>query len=159
MKQHGIIAAIVIFALIIAGMFIFAFLKKSEIAQAPVETPVVPPLTTPYDSITRIDAKHFYENGKHTVAGEIMLPTMCDLLQWESVVRESMPESVTIEFSVINNAESCAQAVAAQRFLAPFDASEGAIIDATLNGRRVELNLIPAAPGERPEDFDIYLKG
>jgi hypothetical protein len=140
-------------------MFVFAFLKKSEIAQAPAETPVLTPVTTPYDSITRIDAKHFYENGKHVVAGEIMLPTMCDLLNWEAQVRESMPEGVTIAFTVVNNAENCAQATLAQRFLVPFDASEGAVIDATVNGRNVELNLIPAAPGEKPEDFELFLKG
>jgi hypothetical protein len=160
MKQHGIIAAIVIFGLIIAGMFIFAFLKRSEIAQAPTETPPPSvPTPTPYDSITRIDAKHFYENGEHTVAGEIMLPTACDLLNWESFVAESMPEQVTVAFAVTNNAEMCAQATTPVRFVESFTASEGARIKATFNGRAVELNLIPAAPGEKPEDFELYLKG
>ncbi len=159
MKQHGIIAAIVIFALIIAGMFIFAFLKKSEIAQAPTDTAPLTTVTTPYDNITRIDAKHFFDNGKHVVVGEIMLPTMCDLLEWDVLIRESMPEGVTIGFSVLNNAETCAQSVAAQRFVVTFEASEGAMIDASLNERRVELNLIPAAPGEKPEDFELFLKG
>lgn len=141
-------------------MFIFAFLKKSEIAQAPAEIEKQDmPITTPYDSITRIDAKHFYDTGEHVIAGEILLPTMCDLLQWEPVVRESMPEGVTVEFTVLNNAENCAQAVVAQRFLVPFRASESAMIGASLNGRIIELNLIPAAPGEKPEDYELFLKG
>jgi hypothetical protein len=160
MKQHGIIVAIVIFALIIIGMFTFAFLKRSELSDVPQVTPPVEQTpTTPYDSITRIDAKHFFENGTHTIAGELLLPTMCDLLNWESIVRESMPEQVTVAFTVVNSAEMCAQAVAPQRFLVTWNASEGATIDATLNSRRVELNLIPAAPGERPDDFELFIKG
>lgn len=159
MKNHGIIAAIILFALIIIGMFIFAFLKKSELRTAPVvETPIVQK-TTPYDNITRVDAKHYDIDGVHTIAGEILMPTQCDLLNWESLVGESMPEQVTIEFTVINNADTCPLVVTPARFSVPFTASSAAVIRATLNGRSVELNLIPAAVGEKPEDFELYLKG
>ncbi len=160
MKRQGIIAAIVIFALIIAGMFIFAFLKKAELEKVPENT-VTPaqPTTTPYDKITRIDAKHFFIDGKHTIAGEIMLPTTCDLLNWDTAVRESIPEGVTIDFTVINNDKTCGQATAPQRFLVTFEASSGALIDATLNGRKIDINLIPASPGEKPEDFELFIKG
>jgi hypothetical protein len=160
MKQHGIIVAIVIFGLIIAGMFVFAFLKRSELTQEPSSvTPVVTETKTPYDGITRIDAKHFFIDGVHTIAGEVMLPSTCDLINWDTIVRESMPEGVTLAFTVINNAESCTEATVPQRFLVTFTASENATIDATLNGRTIELNLIPALPGEKPEDFELYLKG
>ncbi len=160
MKRHGIIAAIVIFVLIIAGMFVFAFLKKSELEKIPEDTTTeVRPTTTPYDSITRVDAKHFFIDGTHTVAGELMLPTTCDLLNWDSVIRETMPESITIDFTVINNDKSCEEATAPQKFLVSFDASDTATIDARLNGRKVELNLIPALPGEKPEDFELFIKG
>jgi hypothetical protein len=128
--------------------------------QESVQTvPTTTSVTTPYDGITRVDAKHFFIEGTHTVVGEMMLPTTCDLLNWDAVVRESMPESVTIAFTVINNAESCAQATQPQRFFVTFTASEEAKIDATLNGRKIEINLIPASPGEKPEDFELFLKG
>jgi hypothetical protein len=158
MKNHGIVAAIIIFACIIAGMFVFAFLKKSELKEVPiVQTP--PVVTTPYDNITRIEAKHYFIDGTHTIAGEMLMPTACDLINWEPIIRESMPEQVTISFTVINNAESCAQVITPARFLVPFTASADAQIDATLNGRVVELNLIPATEGEKPEDFELYIKG
>ncbi len=152
--------AIILFVLIIAGMFTFAFLKRSELAQEPIQaTPIAVPTKTPYDGITRVDAKHFFIDGTHTVVGEMMLPTTCDLLNWDAVIRESMPESVTLAFTVINNAESCAEATVPQRFFVTFIASEEARIDATLNDRKIELNLIPASPGEKPEDFELFLKG
>ncbi len=159
MKNHGIIAAIILFALIIVGMFIFAFMKKSELTTPPETNTLVATTATPYDSIMRVDAKHFYIDGVHTIAGEMLMPTRCDLLNWESAVSESKPESVTVLFSVINNAGNCAQVVTPARFLVSFTTSSEAIITATLNGKKLELNLIPAAPGEKPEDFELYLKG
>ncbi len=158
MKQNGIVAAIVIFVIIIAGMFVFAFLKKSEIVE-PVTENETGNTQSPYDSITRIDGKHYFIDGKHTVVGEILMPTPCDLLNWDSSIAESMPEQVAIGFTVVNTTDMCAQVVTPQIFQVAFDASEQASISATLNGRSVELNLIPAAPGERPEDYEFSGKG
>ncbi len=159
MKNHGIVAAIVIFVLIIAGMFVFAFLKKSEIAKPTTDETPQTVTPTPYDSITQIDARHYFLDGKHTLVGEILMPTPCDLLNWDARVAESMPEQVTVAFTVVNNSEMCAQVTTPQLFSASFNASENPTINATLNDRAVEINLIPAAAGERPEDYVFSGKG
>ncbi len=138
-------------------MFVFAFLKRSEIVEPGTQMGTSTP--TPYDSITRIDAKHYFIEGKHTVVGEILMPTPCDLLNWDSSVAESMPEQVSIGFTVVNTTDTCAQVVTPQLFSVSFDASQAASIKATLNGKAVEFNLIPAAPGERPEDYVFSGKG
>lgn len=154
------VAAVVVFVLIIAGMFVFAFLKKSEINE--VAPTVTPPSTTeagPYDHITRIDAKHFFIDGTHTLAGEIILPTRCDLLDWSTQVAESMPEMVTVDFTVINNEQNCEPSLEPARFVVPIVASEQAQFKATLMGREVILNLIPSAPGETPDQYVPYSKG
>jgi len=148
-----------LFALIVAGMFIFAYLKKQEVsAPAPVASST-PTAVVPYADITRIDAKHYFINGVHTFVGEIPFPTPCDLLESTAVVMESYPEQIRLDFTVINNAEMCAQVVTAQRFLVTATASEQATTTATFMGRPVELNLVPAAPGEKPEDFELFIKG
>ena len=64
-----------------------------------------------------------------------------------------------VDFDVINNADMCAQVITDQRFSVSFDASEEARISAKLEGRQVELNLIPAAEGETPDDFELFIKG
>ncbi len=87
------------------------------------------------------------------------MPTPCDLLNWTSSVAESMPEQVAIDFTVVNTTDTCTQVVTPQIFQVAFEASEAATLSATLNGRRVELNLIPALPGERPEDYEFSGKG
>jgi hypothetical protein len=139
-------------------MFTFAYLKKKEMVEVAPQA-AVPEEKVAYAEITRIEAKHFFIDGVHTLVGEIPMPTPCDLLEATSRVAESMPEQVTVDFTVINNAEFCAQVITGQRFKVSTTASEGATFTATFMGRPVELNLIPAAPGETPDDFELFIKG
>jgi hypothetical protein len=160
MEQKHIVASALILVLIVAGMFIFAYLKKHEIQESQDQgLHVEEDPTSPYGTITRIDAKHFYIDGTHTVVGEMAMPTPCDLLNWDTRILESFPEQVIIDFEVVNHAETCAQVVTPQRFSVSFDASEEAVVRATLQGREIEVNLIPALEGESPEDFELFIKG
>jgi hypothetical protein len=159
MDKRSIILVISLFALIVIGMFVFAYLKRSEMA---IEQPLVQNNETEevlYPEITRIDAKHYFVDGLHTFVGEIIMPTPCDLVEAESVVMESSPEQVRLDFSVINNSEMCAQVVTAQRFKVEASASAEAVMTANFMGRSVVLNLVPALPGELPEDFELFIKG
>lgn len=159
MNKRNIIIVITLFVLLVAGMFGYAYWKNASLNEQPM---VQEPTTNepgPYDYIEHVDAKHFFIDGTHTVVGEIPMPTPCDLLDWDTRVAESFPEQVTIAFDVINNADVCAQVITPARFSVSFDASENASIQATLEGRPVRLNLIPAAEGETPDDFELYIKG
>ncbi len=160
MNNKSIAVASVIFVLIIVGMFIFAYLKRSANDISPVvEAPVNSVSPTPYDSISLITGKQFVRNGVHTIVGEILMPTPCDLLNWDTRIAESNPEVVTIDFTVINTSEMCAQVMTPARFAVTFNASEAATVNATFQARAVELNLIPAGPNENPEDFELFIKG
>lgn len=114
---------------------------------------------TPYPNIDRINAKHFYAEGTHTFVGELAMPTPCDLLETSAEVRESLPEQVTLQFSVVNEADTCAQVITPQRFMIEVEASEEASFDAQFMGRAIDLNLIEPEPGETPDDFELYIKG
>ena len=149
---------IALFILIVAGMFGFAYLKKAEVQEPIVQENPQGQGEVKYASITRIDAKHFFVDGVHTIAGEIPMPTPCDLLEVDAMVMESFPEQVALNFNVINNAEFCAQVVTPQRFKVSASASDQATFRATFMGREVELNLVPAAEGETPEDFELFIK-
>lgn len=162
MEKRSVIMIVILFVLIVAGMFIYAFIKNQEIEeQIPDEqgSETNDDQETPYDDITRIDAKHFYSDGTHTLVGEVVMPTPCDLLEADASVAESFPEQVQIEFTVVNTADVCAQVLTPQRFMVTAGASEEATFSATFEGRPIELNLIEAAPGETPEDFELFIKG
>lgn len=161
MPNKTAILAIVLFAFIVIGMFVYAYLKNQENQlQQNQESPMADEeVITPYDDITRINAKHFFIDDVHTLTGEILMPTPCDLLETSVLVAESFPEQVTVDFSVINNAEFCAQVITPQRFKVEAKVSENATFKAVFQGREVELNLIPAAEGELPDDYEIFIKG
>jgi hypothetical protein len=108
----------------------------------------------------RVNAVHFFKDGTHTIVGDVMVQTPCDLLESTARVAESMPEQVTIALTTLNNADTCAQVLTLQRFRVDFTASEKAVITATLNGVAVILNLRDAEPGADPEKLeDLYFKG
>jgi hypothetical protein len=157
MDKRSIVLVVVLFALVVAGMFIFAYLKKTEIAEVPVV--VEKEEVSPYANIERIDAKHYYIDGTHTFVGEVVMPTPCDLLEVEALVMESFPEQIKLDFKVINNSESCAQILTTQRFKVEATASSEATVSGTFMGRPIILNLIPAAAGELPEEFELFIKG
>ncbi|MEL6803244.1 MAG: hypothetical protein AAFO91_05580, partial [Bacteroidota bacterium] len=107
----------------------------------------------------RIDGKHFFVDDTHTIVGEIVLPTPCDLLDTAAIVQETYPEQITLDFRVINNADACAQVMTSQRFRVDVVASEDAVFSALFENRVVELNLTPAGPNETPDDFELFMKG
>ncbi len=163
LSARAVIVAVLLFVLIVSGMFIFSYLKKSEIEQAQtLESDTNknnPDQVVPYPSVERIDAKHYYIDGVHTLVGEVQMPTPCDLLQAQATVAESYPEQVTINFTVINNSEVCIQKITPQRFSVSARASEDAQFSAVFMGRSIPLNLTPAPPGETPADFELFIKG
>jgi hypothetical protein len=159
LSRRAVVMAVMLFILIVAGMFMFAFLQKPTPPADDGAQQTETPAAGPYATITRIDATHFYIDGVHTVVGEIAMPTPCDLLTAEARVAESFPEQITLDFQVINNADTCAQVVTPQRFMVSATASPEAAFSAVFMNRSVELNLVDAPPGETPEDFELFIKG
>ncbi len=159
MQSRTIILVVILLGAIVAGMFTYTFLAKEATAPSPEDTADTDTQNVDTYGITRIDAKHFYIDGVHTIVGEVPMPTPCDLLTYDSRVAESHPEQVTFAFGVKNDADTCAQVVTIQRFMVSATASNQATLQATFNGQPIELNLIEAEPGETPDDFELYIKG
>lgn len=156
MGKKNITISATILVLIVIGMFVFTYLKKQELQAEPSHIRTIQKDdTTPYGSITHVDAKHFFENNVHTLVGEILMPTPCDLLEWNSRVLESNPEMVIIDFDVVNHTKTCTSTETPQHFSVSFSASEQAHIRARIMGREVTLNLISPAEGENVEDIKL----
>jgi hypothetical protein len=150
---------IALFVVIVAGMFAFAYMKKQELNTATLKTEDTAVPKVAYADLTRITAKHFFIDGVHTFVGEIPFPTPCDLLESSATIAESFPEQITLDFTVVNNSELCAQVETLQRFKVEAQASDKATVQARFMGRPVELNLVPPAEGETPDDFELFIKG
>ena len=159
-NNKAMLLAILLFALVVLGMFAFAYWKQKD-TNKEAEAPVVPidQSEDRYAGITRIEGKHFFIDDVHTIVGEVAVPTPCDLLDVDVIIAESFPEQVTLDFKLNNSAEFCAQVVTTQRFMVTAKVSEDATFKALLNSRVVELNLVEAAPGETPDSFELFIKG
>jgi len=102
MEHKGMVSAVIVLIVIVIGMFLFAYFKKTEIQnEVPHSLPVNEDIA--YQEIRRVEAKHFYADGTHTIVGEIPFQTPCELLDWDVTIAESYPEQVTVDFMVINN--------------------------------------------------------
>lgn len=158
--SHKIIGLIVaLFVLIVVGMFGFAYLKKVEAPAAlPEATPTTAGALDTY-GITRIEAKHFFSKGVHTIVGELSMPTACDLLTGTSTVTSTVPPIVIFDFSVINNSRDCALLPTAARFKVEAVAGNDATLKARFMGKDVDLNLTEAAAGETPDSYEMFIKG
>jgi hypothetical protein len=159
MSNKTITLFVGLFILIIAGMFMFTYLVRQSTPEVlPISSDEQSTTTNPY-GITRIEGKHFFIDGVHTIVGELAMPTPCDLLTTDARVAESYPEQVTFSFAVLNTTEACAQVVTNQRYKIEAIASKEANLAATFMGMPVELNLVEASAGETPEEFELFIKG
>jgi len=159
-KRINIILAVVIIlsVAVVSGIIFWSWWSGRSVNVTEEPLPQVEaPLKSPEKIIT---AKHQFKDGTHTIVGEIDMPTPCHLLDWDVMIAESFPEQVMIGFkSVYNSADVCAQVVTPQRFKVTFKASEKAVISATLDGKKIILNLIKALEGENLDDFELFIKG
>ena len=108
---------------------------------------------------TVITAKHAYQSGAHIVAGEVPLPTPCDILEASAVSSADQKQVVVQLLSSVKTGEACAEVVTPARFKVSAKANKNATLTATLNGQPVTLNLIEAGPNENLDNFELYIKG
>jgi hypothetical protein len=159
LNQRALIIGTVLFFLIVGGMFFYAYEKRTELAQTPTEQ-LPAPQPAPEADPVRINAVHFFKDGAHTIVGDIMMPTPCDLLEATATVSGAAPEQVSIAIHTVNHSQTCAQVLTLERFRVDFATSKDAHIEATLDGKKTILNLRDAEPGMKPETLkDLYFKG
>lgn len=163
-KGTYIIAGIVILAVV--GFIAISFQKTTLDTNSPQsgdnasttiwENTPAEVVVTPQTVIT---AKHAYQNGVHTIAGEVPLPSPCDILE-SSAIPSTDKKQIVVQFaSSIKTGEKCPQEITPARFKVTVKGDKNAAISATLNGQSVTLNLIEAGPSENLDDFQLYIKG
>jgi len=149
-----IIALVAVFVLIAGALFAYTLLL------APTDEVPHPQTEERKGAVQErlLTAKHRYENGVHTVAGSVALPTPCHAVVAEPFFVDSGTTTVEIRFSTTLSGDVCAQVVTQAPFKVTFTAGEQVAIRATWDGAPVRLNLVPAVPGENL-DGTVEIKG
>ncbi|HYF10341.1 MAG TPA: hypothetical protein VD967_01930, partial [Candidatus Paceibacterota bacterium] len=85
------------------------FLFPAAVREAPV-------------SLMEIPALHQYRHGAHAYVGEVYVPSTCHRVDAESVVRESYPEQVSVNLSIVPDSrqEACEEKAVPKRFKVAF---------------------------------------
>ena len=153
--QKSIIAVIIILVLATAGYWWFT---RDTV---PGDEGTIATSSIPLSEQEIVTVKHAYKSGKHVMVGSLMVPTPCDELSWDARVAESMPEQVSISFTIVKKegTEVCAQVLTAKQFKVEAIASASSTWSATLNGTPLQLNIIEAGEGEDLEKFEVEIKG
>ncbi len=108
---------------------------------------------------TVVTAKHAYRSGEHIIAGEVPLPSPCEILESKAVASGDRTQVAVQLVSTVKTGERCEPAITPARFKVSAKAEKNAAITATLNGVPVTLNLIEAGANENLDDFELYIKG
>jgi hypothetical protein len=160
MNQRGVLLFVTWGVLIVVGMFTYAYLKRSEQMTRTPNSPILDlnqnsdvVVPTPSLNIEQITVTEYYDGVSWTFAGEVDMLTPCDQLSVDAIIQESFPEQVTIALSVSTADHMCAQVITPQRFELPVTVSKDATFSATLDGRTIELNRVPAQKGTVPDSF------
>lgn len=169
MDKRGtyVIAGIIIFA--VAGYAFISFQKSSLLDTLPATYDVNSRASTtawensPAEIVvtqkTVVTAKHAYAKGEHIIAGEVPLPTACDILDSSAIVSADKKQVLVQLASKIVTGDKCTSNITPARFKVTAKANNDAVITATYNGQAVTLNLIEAALGENLDNFELYIKG
>lgn len=156
-----IIVSIIVLVILIIGLTLYwQFLGPNSAAKKQAAQ-VINSQQEEQEQKELITALHQFANGRHTIAGEVNLPTPCHILnQNVTVTSAAIPEHINIDYVTTSKDESlCAQVLTSTRYKIDFIASEQAVITATWNGKPADLNLIPVAAGESLDNFDVFIKG
>lgn len=109
--------------------------------------------------VQMVNVKHQYKNGRHTYVGEIDVPTPCHTLASSYAKDANNTTGYSLVFTSNSTAEMCAQVVTSKPFKLSFDAIKDIVLSATLNGKKLRLNLFEVPANQDLESFNVNIKG
>lgn len=154
-------AIAVLVLLILGALTVFTFTLLQPEPSSPEE--VAPQATDVTTDIARDDiivsAKQQYQDGTHTIAGTVTVPTPCHGVTAEPFLVESGSSTVAeIRLTTVLEGDDCPSVSSDTTFRVIFDAPEEIEVRAVWDGDPVRLNLLPVAEGE-VLDETFFFKG
>jgi len=125
------ILGVVVVAIIILGGYFFWPSQKTQDAEPVVDDTVV------VGDEAGVEVMHTFEDGVHTISGEVTLPNPCYELQEDVAVAESFPEQVFIELTGVATDGICIQVTDTRPFSIDVEVDEQASFTLSINGEDV----------------------
>lgn len=130
MYMRAVIGIIVIAAIMLAGYFFWpsgSDMDADPITQDPLKT----------QDGQEVVVAHTFEDGVHTISGEIVLPNPCYELKEDVAIAESFPEQVFIELTSVVTDGICIQVIDDRPFSIDVEVDEQASFTLSVNGENI----------------------
>lgn len=109
--------------------------------------------------VQMVNVKHQYKDGRHIYVGEIDLPTPCHSLASAYNKDANNTTGYTLVFTSTSTSEMCAQVITSKPFKLSFEAVKDILLSATLNGKKLRLNLFEVPDNQDLDSFNVNIKG
>lgn len=158
MNKKAIIIAVVLFALIVAGMFVASYILRQKAESVDVQPTII---TEEVVAPLRINGVHTYIDGKHTVLAEVETNSTCSLVETKANVAKGTPDSAVIGIHIVTSTDTtCEYKPIMRRFLISFEAGKDAHITAQVDGKDAILNLVEQDSAKKLDiNDDFFFKG
>lgn len=143
-----------------AGLFGYTIYTHSTSPQTATTTPQTE--ETENGSPEVITAQHQFKNGKHTIVGQLPVPSACHTLTAEPFFIGQGSSTVEIRFKTgtPDASTTCAQVITPRQFQITFDGPPKPSINASVDGTPAQFNLIEVPADQKLEGIsDEYFKG
>ena len=104
-----------------------------------------------------ISVNHQFEDGKHTIVGNLTLPTPCH--SYNAVPNFQEDGTVVVEITTESSDEMCAQVITDATFRVEFEGDEDLVFMGTLNDNPIIFNVFEVPAGENIDDYESMIKG
>lgn len=121
----------VLVLVVVAGVGYMLFPKEAASPTAPL------PQQNDPTSAEEYQLTHTFEDGVHTIAGVLTLPTPCHEIQTDVTVAESFPEQVSITVTTQATDGICIQVIDEREFSVEVEVDQNATFSLTINGEQV----------------------
>jgi len=131
-----VIGGVVFVGIIILSVYFFWPSTKSDPAADIVDDTALVQVEEEYV------VAHTFDDGVHTISGEITLPTPCHELNENVRIAESFPEQVFIDLSVIDTGGICIQVLDQRSFSIDVEVDERASFTFTIDGKGIPVQAL-----------------
>ena len=158
MNKKATIIAVVLFGLIVVGMFVASYILKQKVNKIDQQPTIV---TEEVVAPVRINGVHTFLDGKHTVLAELETNSTCALVESRADVTKGTPDRAVVNLSIVERDNAgCEKKPTTRRFIISFEAGKDAKITATIDSKEAILNLVEQDPSKTLNiDDDFFFKG
>ena len=151
-KQKTLLVLILLIAIVVSALLV---IKQDNKINSPREELVEELEQRPEETL---NLKHQYKDSEHVFVGQINLPTPCH--SYNAVILDKEYPEIQISIMEPKEETSCIQVITEKSFKVSYKSNDPDLkFDASINGKKVNLNIFEISPNDDIDTVELFLKG